>query len=316
VELLLPACYLPSWRTQALCIAAAHGYWRILQLLLNYIDNMPADQSHLPAADLAAALCNAAGRGHLQCARLLIDRIVLDAYQFGHKPAGNRDLDNSLAFAAQAGDWQMVELITTAGWPDLEQVDSPSPSASHTSHFGDAPYAASVPGTEQRYAPYTTFALKAIVDPAAAAEAERYLRVQLYPVHRQTTLGGGSGSDSGRAASDGQQAHSTFSAGCHDDTGSSGSSNAVSDVGSSVTNSAASSGIPANVGANPDISEVEVEDGDEAETPSSQQHTPSRSRAAVLLIRAGANVGGKVKTLLKELAVSEGNEELRELLST
>jgi hypothetical protein len=129
-------------------------------------------------------------------------------------------------------------------------------------------------------------------------------------------LGGGSGSDSGRAASDGQQAHSTTSAGCHHDTGSSGSSNAVSDVGSSVPNSAAYSGIPANVGANPDISEVEVEDGDEAETPSSQQHTPSRSRAAVLLIRAGANVGGKVKTLLKELAVSEGNEELRELLST
>jgi hypothetical protein len=66
-------------------------------------------------------------------------------------------------------------------------------------------------------------------------------------------------------------------------------------------------------------SDVEVEDPSaeyEREVALSQHYTPSRSNAAVLLIRAGAKVDDKVKQLLKELALSEGNEELRELLST
>jgi hypothetical protein len=64
---------------------------------------------------------------------------------------------------------------------------------------------------------------------------------------------------------------------------------------------------------NPDVSEVEVEVADEAEPPSSQHHTPSRSRAAVLLIKAGAKVDDKFPRLRK-LAQDEGIEELRALV--
>jgi hypothetical protein len=60
------------------------------------------------------------------------------------------------------------------------------------------------------------------------------------------------------------------------------------------------------------MSKVEVEDADEAEPPSSQHHTPSRSRAAVLLIKAGAKVDDKFPRL-RQLALEEGNEELMAL---
>jgi hypothetical protein len=60
---------------------------------------------------------------------------------------------------------------------------------------------------------------------------------------------------------------------------------------------------------------VEQEAADVAEPPSSQLYTPSRSNAAVLLIRAGAKVERNLNKLLTQLAVTERNEELRELLS-
>jgi hypothetical protein len=168
----------------------------------------------------------------------------------------------------------MVEVIITYSWPDPSHISSSSPFASR---LHQATYAGSVPGPGQRYALNVTSALSAIVDPVLAAEVVNYLKIQLYPVHRQTPPSGGSSG----GGSDGQQGHSTKSADINHDSGS---------------------------------SRVEQEVADEAETPSSQQHTPSRSRAAVLLMRAAACVYGKVEELRK-LALSEGNEELRELLS-
>jgi hypothetical protein len=292
VQLLLPAYSEPhSWRRRALCTAAAHGYWRILQLLLNYIEHQPAHGSLLHAEDLAAAICNAAGRSHLQCARLLLDRVAqacLDPHvAIGlDNPNANQGLDYSLAYAAKAGDWQMVELMTTAKWPD-PLCYSPAPGA----------------GVHQiRFGPNWTSALAALVDPGAADKAEKNLKAQLYPLYRQAPPITGSG----RAAHDGQQGPSTSSAGCNHSAGGGG-------IGSG---GAGPGNIPVNVGTSPDASEVEVEveEADEAEPPSSQQHTPSRSKAAVLLLRAGAKVEGNVSRWLDQLA--ECSEELRELLST
>jgi hypothetical protein len=217
------------------------------------------------------------------------------ACRYGRNCDGIQNLDYSLAAAAQAGDWQMVELITTAGWPDPEQRGPSLPLVAHTTYLHQEAYAASVLGPEHRFAPDVTYALKAIVYPAAAAEAERHLRIQQYPLYRQTTPNGGSGC--GRGSSDGQQGHSTISAACNHDTGGSGIGNAGSTT-ASASNCNSS-----------DASEVEQEVADETETPSLQHYTPSRSKAAVLLIRAGASLYGKVKEVQK-LALSEGNEEL------
>jgi hypothetical protein len=57
----------------------------------------------MPDEELVAALSVAAGRGHLRCARMLVDRLVqawLDAHQLGRKPTGIHDLDYSLAGSA------------------------------------------------------------------------------------------------------------------------------------------------------------------------------------------------------------------------
>jgi hypothetical protein len=85
VQLLLSACKpVHIWTTDAISMAAAKGYLGILQLLLDYIQKHPAQdsrvpevESHLyfknwatnrtfsPDVDLPAALCIAAGRGHV-----------------------------------------------------------------------------------------------------------------------------------------------------------------------------------------------------------------------------------------------------------
>jgi uncharacterized membrane protein YgcG len=294
VELLLPAYSEPNnWRRQALSAAAANGYWRILQLLLDYIENQPAQGSYLPAWDLAAAI--AASRGHLRCARLLVDKVVqawINPHASQHDPNANKDLDSCLAAAAQAGDWQMVELLTTARWPDPLLITLTAGA-----------------GVKICFGPDWTSALAAMVDPEAAGKAKKHLKAQLYPLHRQTPPNGGSGSGSGsgRAGSDGQQGHSSAVGSGHSTGG-----------GGSGSNGAGLTSVPVGAGSSgtsPDVTEVEQERADVAEPPSSQLYTPSRSNAAVLLIRAGAKVERNLNKLLTQLAVTERNEELRELLS-
>jgi hypothetical protein len=268
-ELVLTAFRQP-WvrRGEALCTAAANGYWRILHLLLDYAGNQPSNDPHLPTEDLAAAIYNAASRQNLTCMRLLLDR-VMQARLDPNKGLGNRFLDRSLASAAEAGDWQVVELMTTTKWPGFK--------------WG---------GRRVYFGPNRTLALAAIVDPAAAMRAGVQLKDQLYPVQvqRQAPLRGGSGS--GKAGADSHQGHTT---------------------NSSVSSDAVSGGSNCS---NLDVIEVEVEDADDAETHSLQKYTPSRARAAVLLIRAGAKVGDMVHQPLQELALGESNEELRQLLSS
>jgi hypothetical protein len=131
-------------------------------------------------------------------------------------------------------------------------------------------------GLQWQYAIKVQSALNAIADPAAAAEADRQLRGRLQRFERQAVQGPGR----------------------------------LVRTASTTTAAVLKQMMVLTVRA------VEVEDADEAETPSSQHYKFSRSKAAVLLIRAGAKVEDGALEVLQELALGEGNEELRELLSS
>jgi hypothetical protein len=124
-------------------------------------------------------------------------------------------------------------------------------------------------------------ALNALVDPAVAAEAERHLRARLEPLlQRQTVL----------------------------------SCDRPVPPANRTTAAVLAAIMTRLLAAVTTVRAIEVEVPDEAETPSTQQHTPSKSKAAALLIRAGAQVEDEAAAGLKDLALTEGNEELRQLL--
>jgi hypothetical protein len=285
VQLLLPQLPPHIWRRSALAVAAAHGYSRILQLLLDHIDSLPHEGSHLPAADLAIAFSNAACRGHLKCAGLLFDRIVQETYYGWHDM--QIEVDRSLAAAARAGDWQMVDLITSCSWPD-DAVRNTPPHGFTITH-GLPLTTARAPPPGLWCDPSASYALNALLDPATAPEVDMHLRT-LYPVQQRKPLGEGA---SGSCDS------------LNTDAGSGG----TYDAGTSsahVSDTSSNNGEP--------HTEVEQEGVDEVEVPSLQQCTPSRSKAAVLLLRAGAEVVLSHSSNLIELADREDNDELRELV--
>jgi hypothetical protein len=298
VELLLPLIPQHLWRVDGLRTAAAHGYWRILGLLLEQQD-MLSPESGVLSSQLSIAFSSAACRGHLQCARLLVDRIV-QAYNDDKRASGHersiQEVNASLAAAARAGDWQMVELITSRSWPDdIADITKPH-------HL--------------RLAPDISGALHALLNPTMRCDVDRHLQT-LHPVTQPKPQGGSAAGSCG-----GQQGQRNTGAGTSDTTG----------AGVSDRTGAGSSGSPGRIsdasGAHAHASdscsdareshievEVEVEEVDEAEVPSLQQYPPSRSKAAVLLLRAGALIiTSDGHGQLLALAEKAGNEELKELL--
>jgi hypothetical protein len=227
---------------RAVTTAAADGDWHTLKVLLDHHECLPDGMA-------VEALFNAAYRGHIACARLLVPRYKLRIRLA--TPWIRSTYDNSLKVAAKAGDWQMVELLLQAGV--------------YTS-AGHRPALHMMPNTR------------------AAADADERARGWLYPSRSQAPL-----YYDASTALEAEQ-------GCQGGADSAGTG--ASDTGSD--------------------SEVEFEDPSaeyEREVALSQTYTPSRSRAAVLLIRAGAKVDLEDVAALKELALSEGNAELKELMS-
>jgi hypothetical protein len=291
VELLLRLIPQHVWRVDGLVTAAAHGYCRILELLLEQQDVL-GPGSRLMSSQLSVAFSNAACRGHLECARLLVDRIV-QAYKDDERVSEHKEsikeVNSSLAAAAKAGDWRMVELTTSRSWPDgIPETADPHPFL-HRRNPAQA--------QDLRLAPDTSRALYALLG-TSTPEVDKLLQ-SLLPVTRPKPQGGSAaGSSSTQKARSSSGITGASSSGSTD---AESISTRISDTSSTDRKSHTEL-------------ELEVDEVDEAEVPSLQQHPPSRSKAAVLMIRAGAKVWNWSHDPLLALAEKERSEELKEVL--